>query len=65
LVAGLSSPGVAFAYLDPGSGSFVFQILLGILFTVTFAFRKAWGAIVFTLGKYLRRLLPDGLRKRS
>jgi hypothetical protein len=34
LFLGLITPGVAFAYLDPGTGSFLFQTLLAIIFAI-------------------------------
>ncbi len=34
-----------FAYLDPGSGSFILQILLASLVGIGFAFRNFWGKL--------------------
>ena len=64
LVSSLLFPAAASAYLDPGSGSFVFQVLMGLFLTVTFAFRKAWSAIILAVGGFLRRLLPHGSRQQ-
>ena len=33
------------AYLDPGSGSFLFQILLAVLLGIGIAVRASWGKI--------------------
>jgi hypothetical protein len=33
-------------YLDPGSGSFIIQILLASLVGVGFAFRSFWGKLI-------------------
>jgi hypothetical protein len=35
-------PSVAFAYLDPGTGSYIIQIVLAGLFGVLFAVRTFW-----------------------
>ncbi len=34
------------AYLDPGSGSFIFQILIGVALTLGVAIRVFWSRIV-------------------
>jgi hypothetical protein len=33
------------AYLDPGSGSFIFQILIGVVLTIGVAIRVFWTRI--------------------
>jgi hypothetical protein len=38
-------PKTAFAYLDPGSGSFIFQILLAGLLGILFAIKLYWSKI--------------------
>lgn len=48
-------PGTAAAYLDPGNGSFIFQMLLGILFTVAVTFRVYWAKLVIFLNSLLGR----------
>lgn len=35
-------PRVSFAYIDPGTGSFLIQILAAAIFGASFAFRSAW-----------------------
>lgn len=50
----LLHPRPASAYLDPGNGSYLFQIMLGFLFTALFSLRLAWSKVVL----FLKRLLP-------
>ena len=38
-------PGDALAYLDPGSGSFVFQILISALLGAVVVFKTSWRRI--------------------
>ena len=38
-------PLVAFAYIDPGTGSFLIQILAAAIFGASFAFRFIWKRI--------------------
>lgn len=38
----LAFPKKAYAYLDPGSGSFLFQLLIGALFGGLFAVKIYW-----------------------
>ena len=35
-------PSIAYAYLDPGTGSYVFQVLVGTLFGAMFAIKMFW-----------------------
>lgn len=46
------------AYLDPGSGSFIFQSLIGILLAAGFAIKVFWKRIV-SLFKGRSRKAPD------
>jgi hypothetical protein len=39
------------AYLDPGSGSFLIQILIAVLLGVGIAVRASWGKIKKLFGK--------------
>ena len=41
----LASPGRALAYLDPGTGSYLFQILIAALVGGLFAVKIFWGRI--------------------
>lgn len=45
LFAGLFFERPAHAYLDPGSGSFFFQIVLGALFSALFSIKLFWANI--------------------
>lgn len=51
----LMFPGTAAAYLDPGNGSFIFQMLLGMLFTAAVTFRVFWAKLVLFLNNLLGR----------
>ena len=47
LIDVLNSPAAkAQAYLDPGSGSFILQILIASLVGIGFALRSYWGKII-------------------
>ena len=45
----------SYAYLDPGTGSFVFQLLLAGFIGGLFIFRLFWKRIVSLIGKLFRR----------
>ena len=34
------------AYIDPGTGSYVFQLLLGLLFGIALAWQRVFGALI-------------------
>jgi hypothetical protein len=38
-------PGTAFAYLDPGTGSYILQLLIGFLFGALFMMKIFWNKI--------------------
>ncbi len=38
-------PSKVYAYLDPGSGSYIIQVLLGILFGASYLIKVYWGRI--------------------
>jgi hypothetical protein len=61
LLALLAAPATANAYIDPGTGSLLFQSLLAVLFGVGVAFRKLriWLARFWAF--ILRRPRPDDL----
>ncbi len=49
-------PQAAYAYLDPGTGSYFFQILIGILLGALFALKLYWGKIrIFLRNLVVRR----------
>ena len=55
-------PGSASAYLDAGNGSYVFQILLGLFFTVIISLKMAWGNAMLFLRNLFRgrsKVEPD------
>jgi hypothetical protein len=54
LVLALLIPVSASAYLDPGNGSYVFQIILGVFFTALFSLRMAWSKVLDILRKFSR-----------
>jgi hypothetical protein len=39
----------AHAYVDPGTGSMLFQVLIGVIVGIAFAIKSFWGGIVATL----------------
>jgi hypothetical protein len=43
------------AYLDPGSGSYLLQLLLAALFGGLFALRMSWGRVKSFFRKVLRK----------
>ena len=44
-------PGVAFAYLDPGTGSYMFQLLIATVIGALFALKVYWGKVALFLKK--------------
>jgi hypothetical protein len=50
-----AAPGV-FAYIDPGTGSFILQLLIGAVCGGLFAVKLFWNKI----SSFLKRLLPSG-----
>jgi hypothetical protein len=51
----LASPSPAYAYLDPGSGSYVFQLLIAGIVGLAFLVRAYWGRIRVFLSRLLGR----------
>jgi len=47
----LSFPRFAQAYLDPGSGSYIIQVLFGLLFGASYLVKVYWGKIKSFFGK--------------
>lgn len=47
----LISPQAAFAYLDPGTGSYILQILIAGILGASFAVKIFWGKIKTFFGK--------------
>jgi len=50
-VAILTFPNFAQAYLDPGSGSYIIQVLFGMLFGASYLAKVYWGKIKSFFGK--------------
>lgn len=49
-LAALTAPGMAYAYLDPASGSMILQAVIGGVAAVAVAFKVYWGRIASFLG---------------
>ena len=54
LIAGILIPN-AYAYLDPGSGSIIFQAIIGALVGVGIAIKIYWEKLKFKLSNLLRK----------
>lgn len=52
-------------YIDPGTGSMLFAILIGIVGAVNFAFRSAWVKIKFLLSGGKVKIDEGGMRTFS
>ncbi|MBK8190662.1 MAG: hypothetical protein IPK79_09470 [Vampirovibrionales bacterium] len=48
----LFTPQTAFAYLDPGAGSFVVQVAVGSLLGAMFFFKNFFGQLKFKIQKF-------------
>ena len=49
----------SFLYLDPGSGSFILQVLIASFVGIGFALRSYWGKIKNLFGKNTETEAPD------
>ena len=64
-------PSVAFAYLDPGTGSYLFQVLVGAFLGGLFAIKMFWRNIRTFISKLLSRgasedrLTEDSSKRRD
>lgn len=47
----IALPGLAYAYLDPGTGSYFFQLMLGFLVGAAFTVKLYWQKIISFLTK--------------
>lgn len=56
LAAGCSLlfPLFAYGYIDPGTGSYIFQIIIAAFVAVSFAVKVYWHKIVKFIGRLLR-----------
>ena len=55
MLTGLLIPQPAYAYLDPGTGSYILQLVLGALVGMLFAVKIFWKNITTFLGNFLSR----------
>jgi len=55
VIIALSVPRRAHAYLDPGTGSYIFQILIAGLIGGLFAIKLFWGRIKGFIGRIIRK----------
>lgn len=49
----------AWAYLDPGTGSYFFQILIGMLVGITFSLKLFWRKIKTLFSRYTTQKCSD------
>ncbi|OGE34545.1 hypothetical protein A3C32_04345 [Candidatus Daviesbacteria bacterium RIFCSPHIGHO2_02_FULL_41_14] len=56
LLLNLIFPSTAMAYLDPGSGSYFLQVVLGLLLGFLFTLKIYWGHIKTYLQKIISKL---------
>ena len=60
----LALPSTAHAYLDPGTGSYVVQLLIGSLLGGLFALGMFWRRVVASVKRFFRRgSKDDGARR--
>jgi hypothetical protein len=55
----LLAPSVVYAYLDPGTGSYVLQLVLGTLLGGLFALGLFWRRVVAFLKRFFQRGSSD------
>ena len=53
-------PEKAYAYLNPGTGTYIFQLIVGVFLGGLFAIKLFWKRIFGFLGKLIRRKPEDG-----
>ena len=49
-----------FAYIDPGTGSYLFQLVICFLVGSLFFLKQAWGRLVDFIRRNFRLRKPDG-----
>lgn len=52
--------GPVYAYLDPGTGSYIFQIVVASLLAGSYFFKDKLKAVFNLIGKMLKKLIPKG-----
>jgi hypothetical protein len=60
----LALPSVASAYLDPGTGSYVVQLLIGGLLGGLFAIGMFWRRVVASIKRFFKRGSKDDGSRR-
>ena len=55
LIFNLVVPDIAYAYLDPGIGSYIFQILMAFILAAFFSIKLFWKKIVSNFKKIFRK----------
>ena len=48
-------PGIAFAYLDPGTGSYVIQVIIALFVGSVFAVKMFWKKIVVFFKNFFKK----------
>lgn len=51
--------GIAYAYLDPGSGSYIFQVLIAMLLGAIFTLKAYWQRLKIWLASILSKSSSD------
>ncbi|MBL7069119.1 MAG: hypothetical protein ISS34_04605 [Candidatus Omnitrophica bacterium] len=59
VILGLIFTKESYAYLDPGSGSYLLQLLIGVLLGGLFALKLFWGRVITFLKSLLFRKRKD------
>jgi hypothetical protein len=52
-------PRAVYAYIDPGTGSYILQLIIATLLGVTFTIKAYWKSIKTFLGNILRKHIED------
>jgi hypothetical protein len=60
----LTLPSIAHAYLDPGTGSYVVQLLIGTLLGGLFAVGMFWRRVVASIKRFFKRGSKDDGSRR-
>jgi hypothetical protein len=55
VVSQLSFPRLSHAYIDPGTGSYIFQMMIGVFVGAVFAVKLFWARIKAFFGKLFSR----------
>lgn len=55
VLAGLVIPAESYAYIDPGSGSYVIQVLIGLLMGALYAVKIYWSRLSGALRQFFEK----------